>query len=132
VSTRRFPVQGASVGSDDTVNRHNLVMAKPLRIVLASIGVLLALAAVLMAAAQSTVTYYLPTPSGYATRHTTTYGPGVAATVVAVLMAFVTIGWLIATILRVAKLWLWAVPAAALIVSYVVAIVVGGLHRPTF
>lgn len=107
-------------------------MAKPLRIVLASIGVLLGLFAVLLAAGQATLTYALPTPNGYAASHTTTYGPGIAATAVAVVMTLVTIGWLVANLVRTPKLWLWGIPVAALIVSYLVAIVVMGLDRPVF
>lgn len=71
-------------------------MAKPLRIVLASIGVLLGLFAVLLAAEQSTLTYSCRTPSGHgSSSHTTTYAPGVVATVVASLMALVMTGWLV-------------------------------------
>lgn len=132
VSTDRFPIPGFWWDGSDTVDRHNSDVAKPLRIVLASIGVLLALFAVLLAAEQMTLTYYLPTPNGQASEHATIYGPGIAATVVAVLMALVTIGWLIANLVTIAKLWFWAIPIAALIVSYLVAVVVIGLDRPVF
>ena len=107
-------------------------MAKPLRIVLASIGVLLALFAVLLAVEQSMLTYYLPTPNGLASSHTTMFWPGVLATVVAVLMALVMIGWLIANVVRASRPWLWVLPVAALVISYAIAIMVMSLDRPSF
>lgn len=137
-------------------------MVKPLRIVLASVGVLLALCAVLLAAQQATMTYVLPVPetkaqeTPYGVGHTIAYGPGVMATVVAVVMALVTIGWLVANAvgissaarvssavrvsgavgpsgaLRISKPWLWAIPVVALIISYVVTLVVMGMNRPVF
>lgn len=107
-------------------------MAKPLRIVLAGIGVLLALVAVVLAAAQITLTYYLPTPGGHASEHTTTYGPGLAATAVAGLMAVVTVGWLVRNVVGVPRPWLWLVPIAAVLISYAVVVAVAGMDRPLF
>lgn len=107
-------------------------MARPSRLVLASAGVLLGLLSVAIAATQITLTYYLPGPSGLATSHTTAFGPAIIATAVAVVMAVVLIGWLVRNLIGPSQLWLWAIPVAALIISYAVTIGVSNLERPAF
>lgn len=118
--------------NEDPGARQNLIMPKPLRVVLAATGVLLALVAVVLGAAQITLTYYLPTPGGHATKHTTTYGPAVAATAVAGLMAAVAVGWLVSNVVGAPRLWLWLVPIVAVLISYVVVAAVAGMDRPLF
>jgi len=107
-------------------------MARPLRLVLASAGVLLGLLSVLIAASQITLTYYLPSPSGIASTHTTTFRPAIAATAVAVVMALILIGWLVRNLIGASRIWLWAIPVAALLISYAVTIAVTGMPRPSF
>ena len=109
-------------------------MAKPLRLVLASIASLLGLIAVIVAAQQITLSYLLPppTPGGEPTRHTATYGPAVAATVVAVLALLITIGWLVRNIIGAPRHWLWLIPVGALVIGYVVMFATLGMDRPVF
>lgn len=132
VSLHRIPIHQVQAGGFDTAIRHNPSMARPLRLVLSSIGVLLGLVALLLAAGQITLTYYLPSQSGIATTHTTTFAPGIAATAVAAVMLLITIGWLILAAVRAVRPWLFAIPVAALIISYAVTIAVMGMPRPSF
>lgn len=108
-------------------------MAKPLPVALASIGVALSLIAVLFAAETITLTYSLPSPvPGTVNRHTAIFGPGVAATVVAGVMTVITFGWLLRNIVGAPRRWLWLVPGAAVVISYLVLFAVMGLDRPSF
>jgi len=49
-----------------------------------------------------------------------------------VVMALILIGWLVRNLIGASRIWLWAIPVAALIISYAVTIAVTGMPRPSF
>lgn len=111
---------------------HDVVMSRPLKIVLASLMLVAALLGLAGALSQIVLTYYLPTAQGSATEHTTFFGPAVVAAVVAGLLVVVLIVHLVRALRSPQRGWEWAVAGVLAVVALALPVLVSTVQRPVF
>ena len=109
--------------------------SRSLRIVGSVVLILISLSGVMIAASGIRLTYYLPPApgsGGTATRHTTTFGPAIAATITTGVLALVVVAWLVWNVIRVPARWMWIGVTLLAVIAVVVGISASQLPRPTF
>ncbi|MET1005061.1 MAG: hypothetical protein ABWX96_05910 [Propionibacteriaceae bacterium] len=106
-------------------------MSRPVTVLVATVSLVLSALLVVVAGSQASVHYLLPSPTG-ATRHSALFGPGVVATVVAVLVALLAAGWLVLALVGRTATWMLATVLGLLLVDVLAIAVVAGLDRPSF
>ena len=108
---------------------------RPLRIAGSAILILICLLGMMIAASGIQLTYYLPPApgsGGEATRHTTTFGPAITATITTGVLAAAELTWLVWNVIKVPARWLWIVAALIAVIAIVVGLVATELPRPAF
>jgi ascorbate-specific PTS system EIIC-type component UlaA len=101
-------------------------------VILAAIALAVAALCVPVALAQATISYVVPGPDHTLIERSTTFGPGVVAAVLAILVACAALGWLIFVILRRSTRVQWIVVLGVIVVDIAVVLAVLGLDRPKF
>ncbi|QDP97150.1 hypothetical protein FOE78_15540 [Microlunatus elymi] len=107
----------------------------PLRIAGSVVLILICLLGALIAASGIQLTYYLPPVNGsggMATRHTTTFGPAIAATITVVIFALTEIVWLVWNLVSVPPRWFWIGAALIAVIAIIVGVSANELPRPSF
>jgi len=108
-------------------------MSQPLRVVVASVLVLIAAFGLAAVAGQIALTYLLPPDdSGMATEHVALFGPAIVGTVVASLAVVALLVHLVLVIRRRVARWMWVAAAICTLVAVGAPIVVSAFDRPTF
>jgi hypothetical protein len=100
-------------------------------VVVAAGALVVAALSLLVALAQSTIHYSLPSRD-VITRHTSLYAPGVFAAVLAAVVVVAAGIWLVLAALGRSARWMMITVLALLVVDVVVLVVVSGLSRPSF
>ncbi|MGK9148263.1 hypothetical protein KXS11_11610 [Plantibacter flavus] len=108
-------------------------MPQPLRVVVASLLLVIAALGLAAVSGQIALTYLLPPgDSGMATKHVAVFVPAVVGTIVAALAAGALLAHLVAVIRRRTAPWSWIAAAICTVVAVGTPVVVAMLDRPTF
>jgi hypothetical protein len=108
-------------------------VSQPLRVTVATILLAIATFALVVVSSDIAVTYYLPPgDSGVATKHTATFEPAIAGTVVASLAALALLVHLVVVLRGRAARLTWFAAAVCTLVAVGAPVIVGSLDRPTF
>lgn len=106
-------------------------VSRPVAILVAAVGLVVAAFGLMVGLAQTTVHYSLPSPSGF-TSHSASFGPGVVAADVAAIVLVLTAVWLVLAVLGRTTVWMMVTMIGLVVADVVVLLVVSGLDRPAF
>jgi hypothetical protein len=107
-------------------------MSQPLRVIVASVLLATAALGLTVVASDIAITHYLPGDSGVATKHTATFEPAIAGTVVASVAVIALLGHLIVVLRRRAPRWMWLAAAVCTLLGVGAPVIVATLDRPVF
>ncbi|TAJ46883.1 MAG: hypothetical protein EPO52_15240 [Herbiconiux sp.] len=108
-------------------------MSQRVRVIVASILLVIAVLGLAAVASQIPATYYqAPDDSGLATKQVAFFGPAIVGTVVASLAVVALATHLIVVLRRPAARWMWISAAVCTLLAVGAPIVVGVLDRPVF
>jgi hypothetical protein len=108
-------------------------MSQPLRVVLASLLLVVAVVGLAAVAGQITMTYLLPPgDSGLATEHIALFGPAIAGTVVAAVAVAALVVHLIVVIRRRTPGWVWIAATVCALLAVGAPVIVSMSDRPVF
>jgi hypothetical protein len=107
-------------------------MSRPVRIVLASVLLLIALVGLVGLLPQITQTFYLPVTAGSVSEHTSFFGPAVAAAVVVALLVALLVVHLVRVALRARRAAEWIIAVVVAAAALALPFLVAGFDRPVF
>lgn len=106
-------------------------MSRLVSVVLAAASVVVAGLLLLSGLPQTTTHYSLPSPAGV-TRHTSVFGPGVAAVVLCAIVVLFSALWLVLAAIGRSARWMLVAIVGLLVLDVVVLIAVSVMARPSF
>ncbi|HXH36102.1 MAG TPA: hypothetical protein VNJ54_17110 [Plantibacter sp.] len=108
-------------------------MSQPLRVVLASLLLVVAVVGLATVADQITMTYFLPPgEGGMATEHVALFGPAIAGTVGAAVAVAALVVHLLVVIRRRTPGWVWIAATVCALLAVGAPVIVSMSDRPAF